>query len=193
MAMKDIVRRIGEDARAEKDRILEEGKAEAQRIRAGHQMEADARMEELRAQAGKERKSMSDMMISTARSGASREILEEKEKFIDEVMSSALTGLGALSDSDYGSLVRKLYQNGRELTGENCRAIPCTSRDEKALKDAGISGVSPLESAARPGTGGVIVESLDGKIRVDNSFEAIMERKRLSLKVQVSRILFAED
>ena len=55
MPIEDITIRIRKDAEAEKERILEEARMEAHRIRNGYQSELDARVTELKVRAGKER------------------------------------------------------------------------------------------------------------------------------------------
>ena len=192
MPIKDITHRIRKDAEAEKERILEEARTEAHRIRNGYQLELDARVTELKVRAGKERDSMSEMIVSRAGSGVSRKKLEEKERLIGETVSTALENLRALPDSEYQALLERLYRNGLELAGKDSRVIPCTTKDAAAFERLGVKAVGSGMGKDYGHTGGVIVESPDGRIRVDNSFEALVERKRLDLKIQVSDILFAE-
>jgi len=201
MPIEDIVLRIRKDAEAEKERILQEARTEAQRTEERYRQDVETRMAGIRTRAEKERRSMSRMIVSTARARASRAILEEKERLIEETVSAALQRLRGLPDAEYTVLLEKLYRSGCELTGKESRVIPCTPRDSTALEKAGIvKDAAGNMMTGPPGaeripvhTGGVIVESVDGRVRVDNSFEALIRRKKLPLKILVSDILFVEE
>jgi len=208
MAMEDIRKKILKDAESQKERILEDAGTKADETIESFLERAGTRGTELRTVAEKEREAIDRMIISTARSNASRAILEEKERHIDEAIVSALDHLRGLPEPEYLVLIRNLYMKGKELAGNNCIVMPCTDRDAAALTKSGIatgiaekagstssdtgnrSHISSPTTGTVNHTGGVVVRSIDGRIRVDNSFEAIVERKRLSLKVMISDILF---
>ena len=107
-------------------------------------------------------------------------VLKSKKAVIDEVFAQVTKALENLDLKKRESLLKKLQSKvEQELGGAT---IYCNKKDAKILK-----GAKPYESEI---LGGIIAENQSSTIRVDYSFETMLETIRESEMQNINRVLF---
>ncbi len=166
---------IMERAREEADRILrgaeEEAKAEVESAKRAKEEEARVLREKLLKEAEVE----AARIIARARIRAKNIVLEAKNRVIEEVIESAKRSLSGHSLGREASLARLLRESARGLGGSRLRVM--VSRGDLEIAKRLIQGDGELskrveEIAEAECSGGVMVEEVDGGVRIDNTYEA---------------------
>ncbi len=171
--------RAGKEAEAESSRILREAEREAEALRR--------------------------RTASGAELEAKRRMLEVRERLIREVLDRALAALreGAGAESRRSSVARLILEAAREAGGGKL-VVQTSAGDARLLTRDFLEGIrdalaregisAELEPADRTAdiAGGAIVTGADGRIVVDNSFEARLKRQEGDLRATIWRILSRE-
>jgi V/A-type H+/Na+-transporting ATPase subunit E len=187
----------GQIRQAEASAAIEQEKArrgaEGERLRIVRDAEREANS--LRRQIG-----------SKAELEACRRLLEARERLIRQVLDQALTRLKEENRIEVRrmSLLRLVVDAAREMGGG--QLLVRTSSTDARLVDAEFlaeashllasEGISAnLEAAEHPAeiVGGAIVSRNDGRLAVDNSFEARLRRQRAGLRSGIWRILSGKE
>lgn len=90
MSLESILKRIMDDARAEADKIILEGRKRAEAIEEAARKEASELADALLNEAEKEARLEASRLVTQARLEKKIRILQEKKKLIDEVLESAM-------------------------------------------------------------------------------------------------------
>jgi V/A-type H+-transporting ATPase subunit E len=133
---------------------------------------------------------MRNIHLSEARRVARRITLGAKEELIDECFSKAKEQLRSLTGEEYKNVLVQLIKDSLPLIGES-GTVKLTREEDKSI----LSSFPNLtqKPGLVQGLGGIILESSDGKIVVDNTFDAILERKKEDIRTEVAKILFPES
>ena len=196
-----IIQEINREAEQKIQYILSEAQKEAERIKEEARKRAEARAEWILRKAQTQAETEKQRIIANARLEVRKKRLEVQEELIQEVITALRERLAELSEEEYFPMLIDLTVKAlEELGGEAC----LVRSNEKTLKLLG----SKLEEfrksvAARLGRdveislgepistiGGVIVEAPDGSVRVDNTFEARIERFESELRAEIAKALF---
>ena len=129
-------------------------------------------------------------------------VLSEKERLVTSVLNEVKNRLVNLQKSEkyLPVLERLIVDAGIVLDGgtleivlnENDSSLPLKlNKLEKKIADG--TGVKTQLKISKQQTKavGVIVKTIDGKIFVDNTFEAILSRRERELRMKIARILFS--
>lgn len=134
---------------------------------------------------------------------ASWMVLSEKEHWVTTVLNEAKNRLVNLQKSDeYLPVLEKLIVDaGTVLDGgtlevmlnENDLSLPLklNKLEKKIADETGVKTRLKISKQQIKAVG-VIVKTNDGKIFVDNTFEAILNRRERELRLKIARILFSE-
>ncbi|MCJ7697737.1 MAG: V-type ATP synthase subunit E, partial [Thermoplasmata archaeon] len=109
-----------------------------------------------------------------------------KEHIIDECFTQAFQRLSEIPDDHYKDIITQLINEGKKKLGDSCVAIISGERDGEIAKMEKVP-VKGIIAAS----GGVILQSEDGKIAIDNTFEGILKRKRNTIRIEVGQLLFS--
>ncbi|MBS7633772.1 hypothetical protein KEJ15_09230 [Candidatus Bathyarchaeota archaeon] len=201
-----IIDRILQDANDKAKTIVEEAQKSAKTL-------LENRRELARKKAAEDERSLlkkSQTQIKTIRGRAITEakrkadwlVLSEKERLITKVLDEVKSRLVALSKSkEYTPILERFIieagvaLNGGELEvalGDDGSLL--SSLKTKGLSDAiaektGVKTTVRL-SKDKISSAGVIVKTTDGKIVLDNTFEAILKRREKELRLKTAKILF---
>lgn len=191
-AAKEKARQIVEQAEQERQRILEDANSTISREE-----------NEILRNAQTEAEGIKRREISEVRHQA--KLLEQSEK--DKILSSVLDGVKTrLRESTrdqkayFGYLTRLAVDAIHQLGMDNVN-IHLTSDDLKRIDLAQfmheiskVTSAIKLEIAKEPieASGGVIVTSKDGKIKIVNTLEQMFEALEPRMLIQAGRILFSE-
>lgn len=131
-------------------------------------------------------------------------ILSHKRNFIDESFKKAEQQFESSTKQEtYGKMLNSLMieaaiaAGGRNLEillneSDSKRKIPVKELSKTISSELGTD-VNIVISKKKIGVvGGVLVKTADGKTKVDNTLEAILERSRKDLEPKISEILFKD-
>ena len=196
--------------------ILADAKAQAER----NIKKAEREAEGILARAGEEAKQHSGKIIESAKERASakasivkasievevrRLALAAREDAIQSILGESLQQMDAKSDYDYpGSLIGLGAEAVAKMSGDSF-VVTLDGRDANSLGERVLKGIEErvksgdgrsvkLKLAENPSPigAGIMVETADGRERVDNSFEKRLERYRAQLRREIAETIFPE-
>ena len=149
--------------------------------------EAESKIESRRRESEEEAKFLIETSkkkaLINAEIEAKRMELEAKKEVIDEVFEKAKSRIMDISDSKINSINNSLYKKaGKEI---DIGKVYCNKKDSKTFK-----GVETINTEI---LGGLIAESKDGLIRVDYSFDIMIESIKENDIKEVVDILFKNE
>ena len=191
---------IASQAKAEVDQILARAREEADRrlieAEASHQEALGRTKTEVEAQARLEARSR----IDRAELEGKRRISQTKETWLAEVFAQTQARLQAFRDTaGYRDWLRAtLLGVLQQLEGEDFRVM-AHPEEKKWLYPDLLDEVSAargchLAWAADPNLppGGFVVIRADGRVRIDQTFQGIIERQRETLRAETARQLWGD-
>jgi len=198
--LSQAVAKLGEEivkeAKAEAERRLAKAEEEAGKILEAARAEAEKLVEEAKAKAQEEIALLERRRLSEARRTAALKILEEKNRLLSEAFKKAYDQLKNLKIETYSQSITKLLEVSAPSLGSPEVQARFNKRDlerrNRLLKNLKLSDVKltivnePVETV-----GGFILSSPDGKIKLDQTFEARLQHAERLLRKELSKILFA--
>ncbi|ASJ06294.1 V-type ATP synthase subunit E [Thermococcus pacificus] len=196
-----IIQEINREAERKIQYILSEAREEAEKIKAEARKRAEAKAEWILRKARTQAEIEKQRIIANARLEVRKKRLQIQEELIREVIKALRERLSELPEEEYFPMLVDLAASAvKELGAEsvvvrsNERTLKLLSerldefRKELAEKLDGeveISLGEPINTI-----GGLVVETLDGSVRVDNTFEARIERFEGELRAEIAKALF---
>ncbi|RLG92692.1 MAG: hypothetical protein DRO36_00615 [Candidatus Hecatellales archaeon] len=201
--MSTLIPKIGEEilaeAQAEAKRRIEEAEKEAKEKIEKVKVEAEKEAETVKAKALEEIKTLEGRRLSEARRVASIKMLEEKNNLIGKAFQEALKKLEKTVESEaYIKSLCSIIETTALQLGEAEVRVRLNSKDLKRkneiLKNLKLPSNLKITVDNTPinTVGGCILETLDGKIRIDETFEARVAAAEKAIKKEIAKILFAE-
>ncbi len=184
------------------DEIREKGRKEVEAIRAETRKEveeilqnAQARAESIKLAATEEADRQAAYIMSQEVSAANlvvkRQVLNAQKKLLDQVYQGSLAAAGALPADFHKTALAGLLERAAKEIGEG--VVHCNERDIPALQEI-ISSSKTLKGytvgAAVDIPGGIIVESTDGELQIDQSYRTFLNDVWESELKAASDILF---
>jgi vacuolar-type H+-ATPase subunit E/Vma4 len=188
--------RIGEaildKVRAEADDIIKDARSKAKQEIEGAKRQQGARLEEEKARMLQGAREEATRVEAQALVQVRQELSRAKAEVINEVISRAKGELAGIS-SDKSSLTNLIREAIDTLEVAKCR-LYVAPKDVTAVrklveKDKGLAA-KVVEIKEHHASGGVIVEDIDGKVRIDNTYETRLEMLLPRLLPEVGKELF---
>jgi len=149
--------------------------------------EVEAMMSEARASTLLEAERIGNRLISAANLESRKRILESREEVLQKVRDGAMEKLRNLSIIERERMMRRLLSKARNLIPEGTVCV--RSEDMDILKDnLGSYRVGPPTKIS----GGIIVNSLDRRKRLDLSFETLFDETWDRNFSDITHFLFRE-
>jgi vacuolar-type H+-ATPase subunit E/Vma4 len=194
-----LSRAVMRDAHTDAEHVMAEAQVKADKIRQHAQEEAAALRAEILEHANREAERIKSEMISSAQLKARALQLEQREKLLDEVHEAAHQKLNMIQhDTDYEQIVRRLLREALLQLGVNKALVRADSVTQKFFTDELIAEISK-ETGVQMQIGdtldkgiGVVVETLDGHRRYENTLEVRRRRLWDSLRSPVYHLLAGE-
>lgn len=190
---------ILDDAKAEADRIVAEAREAARRAREQAEREAAEIRRRIEAEAEREITHLKQQALAMARLEAQRILLKRREELIEKVFTQAAEQLEHVREKpDYKALLRGLLIDAVERLGEPAECVVrLAGRDRSLLGEEELKQLTERWQGRvqlRLGdpaeiSGGVVLEADGGRKRYDNSLAARLERERTRLRPEVYRLL----
>ena len=187
MTAEKIIQRIKKDSEKEINQILKEAEKQATNIINDARKEAEQESKRILSEGKQQGENIKKIMLSRANQDAKREIMNAREKIIEECFSKAHHKLNTLNETDYKETVKKLIENGCNKLGGKCNLVISRSIDRKIAENMDLKVVGIVETA-----GGIIIKTGDGRITLDNTFDGILAHKKDDIRIKVGRILFSK-
>ncbi|MBI1935350.1 hypothetical protein HYS31_02820 [Candidatus Woesearchaeota archaeon] len=180
MGLESVKEEILGNAKEQANSLIAEGRKEANRI----MRENEKKIEELKEKSDAETKKIIDTLrkqeSASSEMEAKKMILEAKKQIIESVFSDALKKLEAQDDKKRENYIKRLLERAKKDI--EVSYVCCNKRDAKFLK--GFSA-EPISIA-----GGIIAENNERTIRVDYSFDTLLQGIKESELQNISKILF---
>jgi vacuolar-type H+-ATPase subunit E/Vma4 len=188
MAIEEIVSRTKQDAHTKADSVIADARKEATDFRKVFEKVLEGEKQSLQREMESAIQSKVGIILSEAKRETRDNTLRMKESIIQECINEALIELRDLPQEEYRALLLDLINNGGQQVGGRVLVSFTRSRDRELFE---ASSAFEITDEIVPGSGGVVVYSHDRKLRVNNTFEGILQRKRGEIRNISARMLFS--
>ena len=186
MSAEKIIQQIKKDSEKEIKEILKEAEQQAKNIVESAKKEAELEAEKILSSGKNRSENIKKILFSKANQERKKEIMNAREKIIDECFTKAHHKLSILKGKEYEKLVKQLMQDGCNKLGPNCTILISRDADKKIAESLGVKVIGKVESA-----GGVILQSADGRVTLDHTFDGILKREKDKIRIKVGKLLFS--
>jgi V/A-type H+-transporting ATPase subunit E len=192
MSLDTVVEDIRDEARARAEEIREEAQTEADEIVAEAEADAEEIREERLAEAEATIEQEREQRVSSAKLEAKQERLEARQSVLSEVRDAVEAELADLDADTREDLTRELLDAAAvEFDDDADVTVHGRADDEELLTD--LAEEYGFEyGGERACLGGVVVQSEASRVRVNNTFDSVLEDVWEDELREVSDRLFAQ-
>lgn len=180
MGLEAVKEEILNSAKEEANSLIAEARKEANRIA----KEAEKKIEELQAKSESETKKAFETIkrqeLASAELENKKMLLEAKKQIIDATFAEARKKLESLDDKKREAIMKKLLE--RAKSEMEAAKIYCSKRDAKLAKGVNVQAADI--------TGGLIAENEDGTVRIDYTFDTMLQSIKERELQNISKLLF---
>ena len=190
--MEKISEAILDKVRADAQRIVKEAEEKALKDIQEAEKHKEARFAEKKQRIIEEAHGEAARIQAQASIRARQELSKAKAEVIDDVVSKARTALSGASGNER-SLLKLITEAIAALGTEKVRLLvsPGNVRTaQELIKGNGDLAARVTEIKESDSVGGVVVESLDGKLRIDNTYETRLDMLLPRLLPEIGKELF---
>jgi len=190
--MEKISEAILVKVRAEAQDIVEEAEEKARERIDRAKRQQEARLEEEKGKLIEEAREEATRILAQSSITARQELLLAKTRIIDEIISTVKKTLSEISSDESSPL--DLIKEAINALGIDKARIYVSPKDVSIVRKS-LKGDKKLADRIKEirefdGTGGVIVEDIDGKIRIDNTYDTRLEMLLPKLLPEIGKELF---
>jgi len=183
MAVDDIEKKITEEGDAEIKRINKIAENNVKIIKETIKKYAEKVADKVRKDNDNRLELMRRQIIADANIKAKQMMEAEKNKLIDQVFDNAKMQILGLDNKEKTKVLEVLIKEGKKTIKD--AGIIVDKKYTKLLK------TKDAKSQDLNGEFGVIVQSNDGKIRIDNTLGTCLKQMEINLRPKIAEILFA--
>ncbi len=180
MGLEEVKEEIIRNARKQEEELLAEAREQARKVLD----EAGKKVEELREKSEAETKKLIELIkkqeTASAELEAKKMMLEAKKSIIDKAFSGVRQKLEKLAPNKRGEFMQALLSRAEKEI--DIGIIYCSRKDAKALKGYSTKDAGMLC--------GLIAENKDGTIRVDYSFDTLLQSINENELQNIHKMLF---
>jgi len=187
------------EASADAEKIRSEAQVKAEAIRQKAKEEAEADAQDILKRAGLEAERLHRQGLASAELKARLLHLGHREKLLQGVFEKARRQLPEVQQwKDYDLVALQLLREALVHLGASAAQIRADPATQKYLTPAALEALSKelkVElslDGALDGRLGIVVETSDGRMHYDNTFETRLTRLQNSLRAAVNHILMGE-
>lgn len=189
MSAETIINKIKSDAQQKVNKIKEEAKRKREIITKDAIEKANTEVKEIKEKGKQQAELKKKIMISQAHQLAKRNEMNAKEDIIETCFKKAIDHLAKMDETSYKKLVKQLIKQGKKEIPGNKSTLKISNDVDKQL-----ASEMNIEVTGETGaSGGVILQSEQGTITIDNTFEGILKREKQRIRVTVGQLLFKEE
>lgn len=176
MSLETVVEDIREKAQTEAQSIREEGEEKADEIIAEAEQEADEIREDAKTRAERKIEQEREQKLSSAKLQAKQQRLEAQRDVLDDVYDAVEEEIASLEGEERRELTETLLAvSANEFDEGSDVSVFGREDDSELLQDL----VADRDGFSHEGSvsciGGVVLESDSSRVRVDNTFDSILE------------------
>lgn len=176
MSLDTVVEDIREEARARAEEIRDRAESRSEEIEADARADADAIIEEAEESVEREIEQLREQRLSSAKLEAKQERLEARRDVLSEVRERVEDELVSLSGETRESLTRTLLDGAIDEFDDDDDISVYGRVDDEELLEQITSDFDGVEYAGEYDClGGVVVESEQSRLRINNTFDSILE------------------
>lgn len=196
-----IIDEIHREAEQKINYIIKEAMKQAEQIKKEAERRAQSKAEWIIRKAQTQAEIEKSRIIANAKLEIRRKRLQIQEAFINEVFTGLKERLSSLPEKEYFEIVKNLILQAVEELGETrvrissneatLQMIAGNIEEVKSVLKGELGKEINIEIGTKKETiGGVVVENQEGNVRVDNTFEARIERLQSELRSVIAKALF---
>jgi V/A-type H+-transporting ATPase subunit E len=186
MSAEKIIERIKADAKKQEDQIIKSAEKQASEILESARKDAEREASVIISNGRKQSENLGKILLSKANQEAKRAAMNAKETAIEESFKKAIEKLSSLPKEQYISTVSKYMQRGQKRLGKQCKVLISKIEDKSIAKKLEITVSGKIESS-----GGTMLQSADGQVTLDYTFEGILSREKNKIRIKVGKLLFS--
>jgi len=188
MPLEAVLEEIRKKGDEQVQQILDEAKKEAEEIIAEAKAEAEEILKRAREEAEKEAERLKRQEISSVNLEMKRLLLNKRKEILEEVLKLVEDRIRKMDPEEKKKLLEKLI-NSCELE----EAVVYSNKDDENIVREIISNKKGYRYGGNINClGGVILESTDGEVRINLTFDDLLAQVYESKMSEVSKILFGE-
>ncbi|MGQ3411488.1 V-type ATP synthase subunit E [Natrinema sp. LN54] len=176
MSLDTVVEDIREEAHARAEDIRAEGETRAEEIESAAQEDADEIVADAEADVDREIEQLREQRLSSAKLEAKQQRLEARRDVLTEVRETVEDELAALEGDTREELTRDLLEAATDEFDEGDDVAVYGRSDDAELIESILADYDGYEYAGDYDClGGVVVESEASRVRVNNTFDSVLE------------------
>ena len=185
MSSNNLIKRIEEESAQEIKKIQHQAKQEADKILKEAQKRAQLKADNIYEKGTQQSDNAKRILISKAHQDVNRQLMNAKEAIIDDCFKQAHKKLADINTTHYRKIVTHLLKQGSQRIQNPGSVTISRKEDNDIAKKHGLTVAGTGHTI-----GGMIIQSKDGKLTIDNTFEGILQRKKHEIRTEVGKILF---
>ena len=176
MSLDTVVEDIRDEARARAEEIRSQGETRAEEIIADAEADADRIVEEREAAVEKQIEQEREQTLSSAKLEAKQQRLEARRDVLQRVHEQVEEELADLSSQKRETLTRKLLDDASEEFDDDATVQVYGRAADETLLTKILADYDGYSFAGEYDClGGVVVESTSSRVRVNNTFDSVLE------------------
>ncbi|AFO58011.1 MULTISPECIES: V-type ATP synthase subunit E [Natrinema] len=176
MSLDTVVEDIREEAHARAEDIRAEGETRAEEIESAAQEDADEIVADAEADVDREIEQLREQRLSSAKLEAKQQRLEARRDVLTEVREAVEDELAALEGDTREELTHDLLEAATVEFDESDDVAVYGRSDDAELLESILADYDGYEYAGDYDClGGVVVESEASRVRVNNTFDSVLE------------------
>ncbi|MDZ7688954.1 MAG: V-type ATP synthase subunit E [Halobacteriales archaeon] len=191
MGLETVVDDIKDEARTRAEEIVQEAEEEAEEILEEARGESESIKQEERESAEKRAEELREQEISSAKLEARKMRSREQRDLLAELRADVSEELAG-TEEGREEMTRNLLEGAIEELGEDTGTVYSSEGDEELVEGI-LDDYGGFEYGGTTEVlGGVVVEASDGDVRVNNSFDSVLETVWSGSLKEVSERLLGE-
>ena len=194
MSLETVVEDIRDEARARAEDIRKDAEERADAIIAEAESDADDIVEQAKVEAEREIEQEREQKLSSAKLEAKQQRLEARRAALQDVRETVEERIVGLEGGEREELTRELL-DAASTEFEGAESVQVYARgDDQGLVENILSDYDGYEYAGEYDClGGVVVESETSRVRVNNTFDSVLEEVWETELKEISARLFEEQ
>ncbi|MCX8197960.1 MAG: V-type ATP synthase subunit E family protein [Candidatus Micrarchaeota archaeon] len=186
MGFEDLASELHKSAEAEARKIVHSAEKNAEKIEAEAKEKAELAVKAAKREAIEYSKQESSERLTSAKLSAKKIIDEAKEEAVDAALKQVWEQFKSesLKKSNYPQILDRLIREGLEELGAKDAIVHVRDEDRALVSGFRLAKLPPGYS------GGAILESADGKVRVNKTLEEVFSQKKPQLRKEIFDRLF---
>ena len=193
MSLDTVVEDIRDDAHARAEELREEGEARAEEIVSEAEADAEELVAEAEREAEQEIKQEREQRLSSAKLEAKQARLEARREALQDVREGVKEAVAGIDGEEREELTRALL-DAAATEFENADSVQVYGRaDDADLLESVLADYDGFELAGKTAClGGVVVEAEGSRVRVNNTFDSVLDEVWEENLREISDELFEE-